>query len=141
MPGLQIRYAQVSGREILSTERYRSSIESWHCYVLAMAGYIVYINSEQLGVGTEQSVNATMARCGFKRAIRRHFNAGIPLPTLLYVGQSSYSERHLSDQLEKVAQVPHMSDIQVLIFRANGLRSRRTGNPTYTLQPVSKYIN
>lgn len=106
-----------------------------------MAEYIVYINSEQLGFGTEQSVNAKMARCGFNRAIRRHFNVGIPLPTLLYVGHSSYSERHLSDYLEKTLRFHTMSDIQVLIFRANGLRSRRTGNPTYTLQPVSKYIN
>lgn len=90
-----------------------------------MAEYVVYVNVDQMRLGTELSVATTFAGCGFKRATRRE-NGSVPLATLLFVGESSFGEGDLARFLEEKLRRSTMCDVYVIVFQIAKLRSRST---------------
>lgn len=88
-----------------------------------MSEYVVYINFDQIRMGTEQAVSASLAKCGFTRAVRRGEGSS-PLATLLFVGDSSFGENQLCRHLEQTLRLDTMCDIHVIVFPSNKLRTR-----------------
>ena len=93
-----------------------------------MAEYVAYVNVDQIRSGTQHFVTTAFARCGFKRAMRRE-GGSVPLPTLLFIGESSYAEPQLARHLEKALRLDTLCEIQVLVFQLDKLRSRRAAPP------------
>lgn len=90
-----------------------------------MAEYVVYVSIEHLRVATEKSLNTTFARSGFKRAVRRDA-AATPFATLLFVGESHFSEIQLARHLEKKLKYDTMCDVDVIVFPLKMTRNRPT---------------
>ncbi len=90
-----------------------------------MAEYVVYVNVDQMRLGTELSVATTFARCGFKRATRQE-KGSAPLATLLFVGESSFGEGELARFLEEKLRYDTMCEVYVIVFQMAKLRSRST---------------
>lgn len=90
-----------------------------------MAEYVVYVSVEHLRVATEKSLAATFERSGFKRAVRRDAAAS-PLATLLFVGESHFSETQLARHIEEKLRYDTMCDVDVIVFSLKMMRNRPT---------------
>lgn len=107
-----------------ATERCRSNCRCPLVTLSLMAGYVVYVNVDQLQLGTEPSVTTTFARSGFRKIIRRD-KMSSPLATLLlFVGDSSFNEKQLARHLEKKLRYDTMCDVYVIVFPLKVLGSR-----------------
>ena len=93
-----------------------------------MTEYVVYVNVDQIRMGTEQSVTTSLMRCGFRRATHRGADA-TPLATLLFLGHSALDEFQLARLLEKDLRYDTMCDVHVIVFQLSRLRSRPVLQP------------
>ena len=92
-----------------------------------MAEYVVYVDVDLIHHGTLRSVTTTFARCGFVRAMRRE-KKPVPLPSLLFIGNSHFDELQLAQYLEEQLRLGTMCDVRVIVFQLAKLRSRLAVN-------------